>query len=522
MSEIADVCVIVEDGYPFRLDDISLWTEDLIAALAPLTVSLVHIATEGSASATPVLEPPLHVARVGHVHLGARGMTLHGLELGGGPAQAAAGALSRMLSRSARARYHEAVQRAAPLFKAIARGLGAGESTAVLDEALQVVAGDGPWGLNPKGLLEGEVAEAALMGSAPDDESPPHGVATRTLVRAVLEPLAHVLQVKVPAARLYYSVGGSFASIVAAVAAARSGGAPVVLAEASQGLEQRLLQLHRGWELGAPATETSLERLQERAALLLHRIGLERADAIVATGEHDRAFLMQCGAPAERVRVIRPGSHIPPRNGSPPPHVPVVGSPPPHFVATWGSVDALHDTLSFIRCARELIDRLDLVRFVSIGALSSHATYYHACVEELRVLMMGPLLRFLGPRREEDVLNQLHCLVATAIGTRGAPAVAEAMSLGIPVVAVDTPPHRELLGGEEAAGVLVPPGSPTALAEAVEGVLGDDAWRERLVKAGHARAREHLHRTRLLLEHRALVDGLLERSRASTTAATAD
>lgn len=68
--------------------------------------------------------------------------------------------------------------------------------------------------------------------------------------------------------------------------------------------------------------------------------------------------------------------------------------------------------------------------------------------------------------------------------------IVEAMAAGAPVVATDCPygPGEILEGGRH--GLLVPPGDPERFADAVLRVLGDDALRDRLRRAGVARARD--------------------------------
>ena len=65
--------------------------------------------------------------------------------------------------------------------------------------------------------------------------------------------------------------------------------------------------------------------------------------------------------------------------------------------------------------------------------------------------------------------------------------LAEGMAAGVPVVASDLPGYRAVLR-DGAAGRLVPPGDPDALAAALEALLGDDEERRRLAAAGLAAA----------------------------------
>jgi glycosyltransferase involved in cell wall biosynthesis len=55
----------------------------------------------------------------------------------------------------------------------------------------------------------------------------------------------------------------------------------------------------------------------------------------------------------------------------------------------------------------------------------------------------------------------------------------EYMASGVPIVSVDLPVLREVLGDDPAA-VLVPPDSPDALAEGIAGILDDPARAKQL------------------------------------------
>lgn len=65
--------------------------------------------------------------------------------------------------------------------------------------------------------------------------------------------------------------------------------------------------------------------------------------------------------------------------------------------------------------------------------------------------------------------------------------LAEGMAAGVPVVASNLPGYRAVLRDGE-AGRLTPPGDPVALAEALYGLLQDEAERRRLTAAGIAAA----------------------------------
>jgi phosphatidylinositol alpha-mannosyltransferase len=90
-----------------------------------------------------------------------------------------------------------------------------------------------------------------------------------------------------------------------------------------------------------------------------------------------------------------------------------------------------------------------------------------------------------GELRRE--LARADVLVAPSLGGESFGIVlVEAMAAGVPVVASDIPGYREVL--PESAGVLVPPGDPAALADAIDALLGDGERRARLGAGGRREA----------------------------------
>ena len=89
-------------------------------------------------------------------------------------------------------------------------------------------------------------------------------------------------------------------------------------------------------------------------------------------------------------------------------------------------------------------------------------------------------------------------------------ALLEAMSLGVPVIASAAGGNPELVVPEE-TGLLVPPLDPQAWARALDRVLGDDALRERLARAGQALARGQFTMERTAARTEAVYHEALER-----------
>jgi glycosyltransferase involved in cell wall biosynthesis len=91
----------------------------------------------------------------------------------------------------------------------------------------------------------------------------------------------------------------------------------------------------------------------------------------------------------------------------------------------------------------------------------------------------------------------------------------EAQACGVPQVATDVGGTREALVPE--TGLLVPPGDPAALADAVVELLRDPARRAAMAAASRARHAERFTVERMVAETAAVYDGVL-RGRTSTAA----
>lgn len=84
----------------------------------------------------------------------------------------------------------------------------------------------------------------------------------------------------------------------------------------------------------------------------------------------------------------------------------------------------------------------------------------------------------------------------------------QALACGVPLVTADTPAARELLVDGENA-LLVPPGDPEALADALRRLAADPALPGRLAHGGHAVYREHASEDVLGARWRALIESRL-------------
>lgn len=104
-------------------------------------------------------------------------------------------------------------------------------------------------------------------------------------------------------------------------------------------------------------------------------------------------------------------------------------------------------------------------------------------------------------------LRGMDLLLLTSHSEASPICVLEAMSTGVPQVVFDVGGVREMLGeGDEAAGIIVPPGDVAAMTSAVARILDDPALYRRLATNGMQRARAHFSVEACVRRHRRAYD----------------
>jgi glycosyltransferase involved in cell wall biosynthesis len=132
------------------------------------------------------------------------------------------------------------------------------------------------------------------------------------------------------------------------------------------------------------------------------------------------------------------------------------------------TLEAHKDHATLLRAAKILVDRA--VRFelfiVGAGRLET------ALKELAHSLGLGDSVRFLGARADvPELLGQCDLFVLSTTPQEGRPGVIlEALAAGLPIVASDVAPLREVLE-DGRWGQLVPPANPELLAAAMEVAL---------------------------------------------------
>ena len=136
-------------------------------------------------------------------------------------------------------------------------------------------------------------------------------------------------------------------------------------------------------------------------------------------------------------------------------------------------------------------------------------------MDEVRSLAAGlglaGAVHFLGPRPDvPDLLNAMDIFVLPSYSEGLSLALLEAMAAGMPVIATAVGGTPEVVTDGD-NGLLIPPRDAAALAEALERLLADPAWAQRLGANARAHVREHYSLDRLGREINEIYEELVEK-----------
>lgn len=159
--------------------------------------------------------------------------------------------------------------------------------------------------------------------------------------------------------------------------------------------------------------------------------------------------------------------------------VSALGLTPGGYLLTLGRLEPRKNHLTLLRAYAQLAG--DAPPLVIVGQRDFH---YAAVFDEIQRLQLGARVRVLenvGDAALPAVLRHALAFVYPAFAEGFGMPVAEAMASGVPVITSNTTALPEVAGP---GALLVDPGSPEQLAQAMGRVLADGELRQRLVQAG--------------------------------------
>ncbi|MBS0266820.1 MAG: glycosyltransferase [Planctomycetes bacterium] len=212
---------------------------------------------------------------------------------------------------------------------------------------------------------------------------------------------------------------------------------------------------------------------------------IARTSLLVGNSQGVASFYQELGVPAEKLAVVHNGMDLPPsaavgreaaraRLGLGD-QTPVIG-----YVGRLANQKRLKDLIWAFELIRVQDDRAE---FVIVGDGPERET-----LEDFaRNLRIHERIKFLGHRDDATQLYPAFDLFFLGSDFEGlSNSIMEAMATGIPVVASDIPPNRELVV-DGVTGFLAPVGDRVAFAQLGQRVLGDRELARRLGEAGRNR-----------------------------------
>ncbi len=244
-----------------------------------------------------------------------------------------------------------------------------------------------------------------------------------------------------------------------------------------------------------------------RTHLLLTLPILRRLDRVVAISRETEAELMAHGFPADRI--VRIPNGVDTIRFAPAPDPEAARRKTglgPETALFLGRLDAQKGLDVALQAWGKVVRSRPAAELVLAGDGPARA----ALEAEAHRLGLGNRVRFLGARQEPETLLRASRVFLLSSRSEGmSNALLEAMATGLPCVASRIGGNRDLLE-DGITGLLVPPGEPDALAEALVAVLEDAGLRHRLGAAARAAALEGYRMDRVVERYAALYAALAE------------
>jgi glycosyltransferase involved in cell wall biosynthesis len=165
----------------------------------------------------------------------------------------------------------------------------------------------------------------------------------------------------------------------------------------------------------------------------------------------------------------------------------------------------------FLEMARLLTERRKDVRFLLVGGESAVADvgWFPRMRELAAALGLADRTLFTGSRTDiADLMKSMDVLVVPSLNEGFGRVIVEANAVGVPVVGANAAGIPEVIE-EGLTGFLVAPRDPHGMADTVNRILDDPAWRAKVAAFAPARVRDRFSRaTQMQLFERALLDAL--------------
>ena len=476
MTPEADVCLIVEGGYPYVLGGVASWMEALIRASPTLKFHVIAISVASQPRVRQFVLPDNVV-----------GLTDVILDVC--PA-----------GRKPRAGETDRISQGVRLMQTVLSG----KPGTAFEELIDLVR---ETGFGQAALLDSRAAWIAMeriyKELLPDGPLIDFFWSWRFLARSLLA----IVSTPLPNARVFHAVSTGYAGLVGACAKHVTK-RPYIVTEHGIYTNERRMELSvAGWVFDSGASgftvgdkPAELRDLWLAAFTGFSRIAYALSDVITTQYRANQEYQRSDGAPEHKLRLIPNGIDVDLYA-----RVSRCTDPRPPTVLMIGRIVPIKDTRTFIVAVsllkKELVPN---VVAILIGPEEEDPSYAEGCRQLVAQLGLESTVRFLG--RVPDVtvyLGQADVIALTSISEAQPIALLEAAATGLPAVTTDVGSCRELIEGFEGdpvighGGIVVDACNPRATAQALATILLNDEMRASMGRVMQQRIPNLYHKERI-------------------------
>lgn len=478
---VADVCLIIEGGYPYVLGGVATWADALMRASPQLEFHVVAIAISR--------QPRRQIFVLPENVVGVTDVLIDVCPRGRIPARGDAAQVKRLLQL---------------LEEALTTG-----SESTFRELVEQVRRSG---FGKAALLDSREAwiavEAAYSRLLPNGPLLDFFWSWRFLVCSVLA----VIHSELPDARVYHAVATGFSGVVGSYAKVAADKPFLVTEHGIYTNERRIELATADWlfDSGAggyvTAAPIELRTIWSNAFQCFSRITYAAADVITTQYRANQAFQRFDGAPDHKLRIIPNGIDVD-RFAA----IPRDATPRPPTVLMVGRIVPIKDIRTFIMAVAKLRDFVPDVVAILIGPEDEDPEYAIGCRQLVEQLGIESCIRFLGRVPDVQVyLGATDVLALSSISESQPIAMLEAAATGLPIVTTDVGSCREIIEGfsddpvKGRGGLVVEPCNPEEMAIALAIILLDAPLRMAMAEVMRNRVASYYHKQRVTLIYESL------------------
>lgn len=475
MQAEADICLIVEGGYPYVLGGVASWMDAFMRASARLRFHVITI----SISSQPLVRKyaiPDNVVGITDVILDAC------------PTGRVRWALDE---------------------RSVAYGVRLMVSTFTKDPErgfaglIELV---GKSGFGQAALLDSRAAWAAIERAYDENLQNVPFIDFFWSWRFLAQSLLTIISTPLPRARIFHAVSAGYAGLLGAYAK-RVTQRPFIVTEHGIYTNERRIELSvadwifdsgaSGFTVGETAPE--LRDFWLKAFANFSRISYASADVITTQYRANQDYQRQDGAPERKLRIIPNGIDVDAYAA-----IRRSTEARPPTVLMIGRIVPIKDTRTFIMAMRVLKELVPEVVALLIGPEDEDPEYAKGCHELVVQMGLENTVQFLG--RVHDVgeyLGRADVIVLTSISEAQPIALLEAAATGLPAVTTDVGSCREIIEGFDAdpvvgrGGFVVQACDSKAVAEALSMILNDAEMRTAMGEIMRHRIANLYHKNRV-------------------------